>query len=536
MSLAKSVGHILRTAETNFQLPIETNQKQLRLSDEWCWLLVVFHLAWEKRPDTRLRADKTQTRFDAPRDCFYSILPIDPFDASGVAIEMLLETELKEVPKSDPISQGRVTYNLGRLLREIESYETAYTQTRATADQYAAKASPTATWWYLQSEAYRWRPDLATMPGIHRIELICDRLFGSGISSESVRRLRAMVCDKLGLRSLDVADSQDLESVADLLENRKNVTLEAMQENLKDMAYHGLITLNEVNVGSGEKIQITGLSCKVIPGAKPTACPHANPPVPPTILLTIEKFMRGFCRLPDGRTIHWVGHEAGYRNQCPCYPSAPYAAPYYKDQWHLGPLAVTDQPDTSQSDRQAISSIRPDVQHSHRRAKNGNPSVQTRSWIQGDLDNAIREYKAERASTYPDLVAGVRRGNEGAQRSARRIFGRNAIAKALGVRSKAMVSGSPVWREIAEELGLAGKNKSKHATRKKIGIEIAIEEHSSSTSKSVGDTVIRNETIALIQKVVSKREADQIIDKLVTGAISDDEARQIADLMLNSED
>jgi hypothetical protein len=66
-----------------------------------------------------------------------------------------------------------------------------------------------------------------------------------------------------------------------------------------------------------------------------------------------------------------------------------------------------------------------------------------RSWTQKELDKAIRQYKAERAASYADLLDAVRRNKPGAKKKAQEIYGRNAIARALGVKAKAMVSKSP---------------------------------------------------------------------------------------------
>jgi hypothetical protein len=100
-----------------------------------------------------------------------------------------------------------------------------------------------------------------------------------------------------------------------------------------------------------------------------------------------------------------------------------------------------------------------------------------RSRTQVDLDEAIREYKAERASTYYDLVDGVRRGTSGATKSARDLFGRNAIVRALGVTSAAMVSKSAVWQAIADELELRGPSRStSRRPAQRIGLDIAIED------------------------------------------------------------
>ncbi len=151
-----------------------------------------------------------------------------------------------------------------------------------------------------------------------------------------------------------------------------------------------------------------------------------------------------------------------------------------------------------------------------------------RSWTQVDLDQAIRKYKAERASTYGDLVAGVRLGKAGAKRSARNLYGRNAIARALRVKAAAMVSNSPVWQAIADELKLRGSPKARGPSlQQRVGIEIAIEEKAMSTGEGVVDQVIRDETICLVKKAMPKVEAEATIEKLTRGEISDDRAREL---------
>ena len=67
------------------------------------------------------------------------------------------------------------------------------------------------------------------------------------------------------------------------------------------------------------------------------------------------------------------------------------------------------------------------------------------SYTQKELDAEIRSYKAKRANNYDDLVEQVGKGKTGAKKAARKMFGRNAVAKALRVRSPTMVSNSKVW-------------------------------------------------------------------------------------------
>jgi len=126
-----------------------------------------------------------------------------------------------------------------------------------------------------------------------------------------------------------------------------------------------------------------------------------------------------------------------------------------------------------------------------------------RSWTQPDLDDAIREYKAKRAGPYSDLVEGVRRKQPGAMKSARELFGRNAIVRALGVRSPAMVSKSAVWQQIADDLGLRGRvKKGRRPEGQRIAMGIALEEAAVAAGDTAVDQAIRRETVRLIERAM----------------------------------
>ncbi|MGO9109103.1 MAG: hypothetical protein ACLP9L_07720 [Thermoguttaceae bacterium] len=166
-------------------------------------------------------------------------------------------------------------------------------------------------------------------------------------------------------------------------------------------------------------------------------------------------------------------------------------------------------------------------------------SVPKRSYTQADLDAAIRDYKAQRASTYSDLVAGVKKGLKGATRKAQEMFGRNAIAKALGVKSAAMVSKSAAWREIADELGLAGKRfRRKHGTEsKRRGIQIALDARSAAKGDPVADEVDRNEAIALIKQTIKdKAVATLLINNVEEGKTSPDQVQAIIDAYVEQQE
>jgi hypothetical protein len=231
-----------------------------------------------------------------------------------------------------PASDAAAAYTLGDLLRDLEASDHAYARNKAVADRKAATSSALAKWWYVQIDGSRWQPDPRRMPGIERIELICNRLYGTGVTAESVRRLRAKLCDDHGLRLPRVADQLDLITATQILDGVNVVSFEEMEKLLQYNLHHGLTSLGQINVGGGS-VQVTGLSCKVIAGTTPTACPDANPPVPPSVLPAIDKAIRRLNKLPPGTTVHWVGHDTGYRSRCRCHPDAPYTAPFDEHRW-----------------------------------------------------------------------------------------------------------------------------------------------------------------------------------------------------------
>lgn len=161
----------------------------------------------------------------------------------------------------------------------------------------------------------------------------------------------------------------------------------------------------------------------------------------------------------------------------------------------------------------------------------GAAKKQLKSWIQPELDEAIREYKARRASTYHDLVEGVKQGKPGAVKSARKMFGRNAIARELAVKARAMVTNSPEWQGIARDLKLSSKFTGQQRRKgRRIGNDIAHEQKAESLGDTTQTEAIRNETINLARKNLPSKEAEGLIDGLATGQIDDDQARKIIKL------
>jgi hypothetical protein len=99
----------------------------------------------------------------------------------------------------------------------------------------------------------------------------------------------------------------------------------------------------------------------------------------------------------------------------------------------------------------------------------------------------------------------------------------------LGVKAPAMVTKSPVWQAIADELGIPRGKERKQTSLQKVGLDIAIERQSSESSVSGLDVAVRNETIKLVRNAMGREEAELIVERLRDGTITDDQARELAE-------
>jgi hypothetical protein len=159
------------------------------------------------------------------------------------------------------------------------------------------------------------------------------------------------------------------------------------------------------------------------------------------------------------------------------------------------------------------------------------PPKQT--WSKVDLNNAIRKYKAYRANEYPELVKGVRQGLPGAIKAARKIYGRNVIVRALGVKSSSMVSNSPAWREIADDLNLvpsSGDSRKSLGSMTRHNLDLVVDNHGEGTRDAVLDIVVDRETYALVRRSMPEPQASQVIERLHAGTLSDEDARVMVDM------
>jgi hypothetical protein len=241
-------------------------------------------------------------------------------------------------PAGEVETSAATEYTLGLLILELTSSEEAYAFNRARADEIAHTGSMLAASRYLQAAVLRWQPNPDRMPGIGRIEVLCDLEQGeAGITVVKVRRLRARICQRLRVDTQHV-DAMSLVEAADVLEGVQRASLDQVHRALSDASHNGLTSLDVIYTLPGEHVQVTGLSCKIIPGTIPNACPDACPTLPPSFLPLAEQAIRQVYRatpLPIGTTIHWVGHDTGARSRCRCpeYQNAPYAAPFDQPRW-----------------------------------------------------------------------------------------------------------------------------------------------------------------------------------------------------------
>jgi hypothetical protein len=110
------------------------------------------------------------------------------------------------------------------------------------------------------------------------------------------------------------------------------------------------------------------------------------------------------------------------------------------------------------------------------------------------------------------------------------MFGRNAIARELGVKAPAMVTKSPDWQQLADELGLSRGKDRNVPKRKRVGLDIALEE-SAAKSQPVLELAVRQETVQLVKSSMSQSEANAVVDRLQRGEITDDQARDLIELV-----
>lgn len=154
-------------------------------------------------------------------------------------------------------------------------------------------------------------------------------------------------------------------------------------------------------------------------------------------------------------------------------------------------------------------------------AAQGKQQPAKRSWTQPALDRAIGEYIAERAAVVKSLRKAIEDRQRGAMQQAQKRFGRNAIARALGVKARAMVSKSPAWVDLADDLGLPRTSRRvehrPYPRSGKIGYDVAVERKSLEQADPVGAEVEQREAIARLGGAVTQKAASAYVRKYLKG-------------------
>lgn len=186
-------------------------------------------------------------------------------------------------------------------------------------------------------------------------------------------------------------------------------------------------------------------------------------------------------------------------------------------------------------------------------------TVANRSWTAGELNEAIREYRAKRASTIQQFTSVLENPNATSsqknriRKNARKLFGRNAIARALGVKSPRMVGESSAWKALAGMLQLSRKKDdptrwSSRQTDHTDTPDIPATPRSAQKPYAADDASIpadvlemqqdRNQTLKSIRKLATsggtenRDQAQSLFDAYEQGEMTDEQVRQTVEMLL----
>ena len=124
-------------------------------------------------------------------------------------------------------SCSSATCTLERLIADLDSIEQASPDARFEPKRLGG--SQVAQFFDIVATPQRFHPDSVRMPGIERIEVLCDEMCaGTGLTAANVRRVRARYC-LVKLCSLQQANSCPLIDVASALESNGYATDSAAQ-------------------------------------------------------------------------------------------------------------------------------------------------------------------------------------------------------------------------------------------------------------------------------------------------------------------
>ncbi len=186
-------------------------------------------------------------------------------------------------------------------------------------------------------------------------------------------------------------------------------------------------------------------------------------------------------------------------------------------------------------------------------------AVDKRSWTSGELNEAIREYRAQRASIIQQFTSVLENPNatpsqkNRIRQNARKLFGRNAIARALGVKSPRMVGESSAWKALAGILELPRKKDDPTRRRSQQADhtntpDIPATPRSAQKPYEADDSSIpadvldmqqeRKQTLKSIRKLATsggdgtREHAESLLDAYDRGEMTDEQVRQTVDMLL----
>jgi hypothetical protein len=175
--------------------------------------------AWAQVPVT-VRAMSTQSREPDGQELG------ENRSRNGVAIDApppLPPAAVSPVPPPGP------RWTLGTLITFLDGIEHRREFSRLNQQEQLRRNPLSAAANATYASALRWRPNEQEMPGIGRIELLCDLEPGeAGVNAAKVRRLRARICRERRWQ-LPQADGLTLDEAAGILEGGRRVTLDERQ-------------------------------------------------------------------------------------------------------------------------------------------------------------------------------------------------------------------------------------------------------------------------------------------------------------------
>lgn len=184
-----------------------------------------------------------------------------------------------------------------------------------------------------------------------------------------------------------------------------------------------------------------------------------------------------------------------------------------------------------------------------------------RSWTTEELEEAIRDYRAERASTLQEFVSILDNPKTSlskkrlARKNAIKLFGRNVIARALGVKSAKMVGDTMAWKAVAGLLGLPRKTNevtrkysiredddaSEPASRPRSATKPYSEDESSFSPDDILMQKEREETLKYIRRLAhsmrdgADKQAASLFSEYDAGLKTDEQVRAIVDSLLSDD-